>query len=141
MPGMLRISTALVSRYEKFESISLQQTVRLSREVARRGREPRLFARMSGPWEVVRSAETGIGRRHGTYWRHCLSWAKFQYRSARAVFQGGCSPYRPAMLRLAQPVKRSRAPSVARARAADASAPTACPQLDRAAGARRGWLA
>src|SRR5215831_2128387 len=31
-------------RYRRFESISLQQAVRLSREVARRGREPRLFA-------------------------------------------------------------------------------------------------
>src|SRR5215468_11892768 len=123
MPGMLRISTALVSRYEKFESISLQQTVRLSREVARRGREPRLFARMSGPWEVVRSAETWIGRRHGTYWRQCLCWAKFQYRSASDVVQGGRSSCCPAKLRLAQPIKRSRAPRVVHAsQAADGSA-------------------
>ena len=54
-----------VLAYWKFESISLQQTVRLSPELARRGREPRPFARVCGPWEVVRSAETGIGRRHG----------------------------------------------------------------------------
>jgi len=82
-------TTAFVWRYQKFESISLQQTVRLSREVARRGREPPLFARVCGPWEVARSAETGIGRRHGAYRRQCLYWAKFQYRSASDVVQGG----------------------------------------------------
>jgi len=36
-------------RDSKFESGSLQQTVRLSREIARRGREPRLFARVCEP--------------------------------------------------------------------------------------------
>jgi len=76
-------------RYRWFESGFLQQTVRLSREVARRGREPPLFARVCGPWEVARSAETGIGRRHGAYRRQCLYWAKFQYRSASDVVQGG----------------------------------------------------
>ena len=34
---------------------------------AARSRSPRLFARVCGPWEVSRSAETGIGRRHGPY--------------------------------------------------------------------------
>ena len=122
-----------------FESISLQQTVRLSREIARRGRGPRLFARVCGPWEVARSVETATGWRHGAYRRECLCRAKFQYRSASDVVQRdrrACG----AKLVLAQPVKRSRALSVARARsAADASAPTACPRSDRAADARRGW--
>jgi DNA end-binding protein Ku len=55
----------ILPRYWKFESISLQRTVRLSTEVARRGREPRLFARVWRPCEVVRSGETGIARRYG----------------------------------------------------------------------------
>jgi hypothetical protein len=38
------------ARNRKFEFSSLQQTVRLSRQIARRGREPRLFARACGPW-------------------------------------------------------------------------------------------
>jgi len=56
-----RRNGAYPARNWKFESISLQRTVRLLREVARRGREPRLFARVCRLWEVVRSAETGIG--------------------------------------------------------------------------------
>src|SRR5215475_10937212 len=58
-------TTDHAARYYKFESISLQQTVRLSTEVARRGREPRLFARVWRPCEVVRWSETGIARRYG----------------------------------------------------------------------------
>jgi hypothetical protein len=42
-------------------------------------------ARACGPWKRVRSAETGISRRRGSYRRQCLCWAKFQYRSADAV--------------------------------------------------------
>src|ERR1700751_4384884 len=83
----------------KFESISLQRTVRLSQKVTLRGREARLFARVRGPWEVVRSAETGIGRRYGAYRRQCLCWVKFQYRSASDLIQAGRSSCRPAMLR------------------------------------------
>src|SRR6516165_3852383 len=98
-----------------FESTSLQRRVRLSREVARRGREPRLFAWVCRPWEVARSAETGIGRRHGADRRQCLCWAKFQYRSAGDVVQGGRRSCRARVV-LAQTVKRSRAPSIARAR-------------------------
>ena len=56
-----------------------------------------------------------MGLRHGAYRRQCLCWAKFQYRSASDVVQGGRSPCR-AKLVLTQPVKRSRAPSVARAK-------------------------
>jgi hypothetical protein len=40
MPGILRKSTAFVPRYQKFESISLQQTVCLSPAAAFEGREP-----------------------------------------------------------------------------------------------------
>jgi len=36
------------------------------RELACRGREARLFARVCGPWQAAHSAETGIGRRYGT---------------------------------------------------------------------------
>ena len=52
-------------RDQWFESAFLQQTVRLSREIARCGREARLFAGVCGPWEVARFAETAIARRHG----------------------------------------------------------------------------
>ena len=92
---------AYLARNRWFESSSLQQTVRLSREVARGGRELRLFARVCRPWEVVRSAETGIGRRHGGYRRQCLCCANFQYRSAGDVGSGGRSSCR-AKLVLAQ---------------------------------------
>jgi hypothetical protein len=44
MPGMLRKSAAFVPRYQKFESISLQQTVRLSPD----------FTRVSGKVPVFR---------------------------------------------------------------------------------------
>ena len=98
----------------------------LSQEVTRRGREARLSARVCGPWEVVRSAETGIGRRYGAYRRQRLCRGKFQYRSASDAVQDSRSSCQ-AKLVLAQSVKRSRAPSVARARpAADANAPAAC---------------
>src|SRR5215467_3417996 len=80
-----------MTRNRWFESTSLQQTVRLSREVARRSRERRLFARMCGPRETVRSAETRIGRRYGAYRRQCLCWAKFQYRSASDVSDGSAA--------------------------------------------------
>jgi hypothetical protein len=46
MPGMLRKSTAFVPRYQKFESISLQRTVRLSPAATFERREPRLSARV-----------------------------------------------------------------------------------------------
>ena len=87
----------------------------LSQEVTRRGREARLFARVCGPWEVVRSPETGIGQRYGAYRRQCLCRVKFQYRSASDAVHDSRSSCR-AKLVLAQSVKRSRAPSVARAR-------------------------
>src|SRR6516164_6657883 len=83
--------------------------------VTRRGREARLSARVCGPWEGVRSAETGIGRRYGAYRRQCLCRVKFQYRSASDAVHDSRSSCR-AKLVLAQSVKRSRAPSVARAR-------------------------
>ena len=63
------------------------ETAAVRRIPALRLREPRLSARVCGPWEVVRSAETGIGRRPGAYRRQCLCWAKFQYRSASDVVQ------------------------------------------------------
>ena len=50
---VMRFEKLTAARDRKFESISLQQAVRLSREVAPRGREPRLFAGVCGPWEVV----------------------------------------------------------------------------------------
>jgi len=49
-----------MTRYQWFESGFLQRTACLSTEVARCGREPRLFARVCGTWETVRSAETRI---------------------------------------------------------------------------------
>jgi len=87
-------SGSLSSGYQWFESISLQRTVRLSQEVTRRGPEARLFARVCGAWEVVRSAETGIGGRCGAYRRQCLCRVKFQYRSASDLIQAGRSSCR-----------------------------------------------
>ena len=89
IPKMLRKSTAFVPRYQRFESVSLQQTVRLSPASAFEGRVFRLFARVCRRCEVVRSAETGTVRRHGLYRRQCLCRAKFQYRSASDLVQGG----------------------------------------------------
>jgi hypothetical protein len=70
----------------------------------------------------VRAMGGGAVRRDGdrpATWRlpaQCLCRAKFQYRNASDVVQGGRSSCRLAMLRLAQPVKRSRASSVAHPR-------------------------
>ena len=63
----------------------------------------------------ARSAETGSGRRHGAYPRQRLCWTKFQYRWASDAVQRGRSSCRAKPV-LTQPVKRSRAPFVARAR-------------------------
>jgi len=129
---------AVSARNRKFESISLQQTVRLSRELACRGRKPGRFPRVCGPWQAAQSPETGIARRHGAERRQCLCWAKFQYRrrsGRRLVATSG----RRAKQMLAQLVNRSRVTSVAHARpAGDASGPAACLRSDRVAGGRRG---
>ena len=45
----------------------------------------RSFPRVCGLWEVARSAETGIRRRHRADRRQRLYWAKFQYRTADDV--------------------------------------------------------
>src|SRR6516162_9114417 len=52
------------------------------RELAWRGREAGLFARMCGPCQATESAETGMAGRHRTTGDECLCWAKFQYRGA-----------------------------------------------------------
>ena len=96
--GQKRAMGVSLARNRKFEFSPLQQTVRLSQETPRRGREPGLFARVCGSWEVARSAETGIGWRHRASRRQCLCWAKLQYRSASDVVQDGCSCCRSAML-------------------------------------------
>jgi hypothetical protein len=57
MPGMLRKSTAFVPRYQKFESISLQRRVSLSRDSIFMGQEPRLSARVRRAAFPARSAE------------------------------------------------------------------------------------
>ena len=52
------------------------------RELAWRGREAGLFARMCGPCQARESTETGMAGRHRTTGDECLCWAKFQYRGA-----------------------------------------------------------
>src|SRR6516164_1973495 len=52
MPGMLRKSTAFVPRYQKFESISLQQTVRLSRDFSLRYRKAGSCRGVRGPGQA-----------------------------------------------------------------------------------------
>src|SRR6202043_3234163 len=51
--------------HREFESISLQQTVRLSPASAFEGREPRLSARVSAGGVATGSAETRRGHCHG----------------------------------------------------------------------------
>ena len=63
MPGMLRKSTAFVPRYQKFESISLQQTVRLSRDFSFLYARPAVAAGCAGPARR-RPAETRRARQH-----------------------------------------------------------------------------
>src|SRR6516162_1107163 len=69
------------ARNRKFESISLQQTVRLSLEFASLHREAWLFLRVCGAGAGGRSAETGMARCQGADLREYLCRAKFQYRS------------------------------------------------------------
>jgi len=64
MPGMLRKSTAFVPRYQKFESISLQQTVRLSRDFSFLYRKVGSCRGVRGPGQTARPAETRRTRQH-----------------------------------------------------------------------------
>lgn len=67
---------------------------------------PGFWRGCAGDGKWPRSAETRMVRRHSGYRRQCLCRAKFQYRSAMTIVQGGCSSCR-AKPALAQPVKRS----------------------------------
>ena len=69
-------------RYRWFESISLQQTVRLSPASTFEGREPRLSARVSAAGLTTGSAETRRVFRYRANRRQYLCQAIFQYRSA-----------------------------------------------------------
>jgi len=60
MPGMLRISTALVSRYEKFESISLQRGVRC--EPVSSGNSPSYVDKARFSAGVRAGASAAVGR-------------------------------------------------------------------------------
>jgi hypothetical protein len=53
------VEQAIEHRDREFESVFLQRTVRLSLEVAHRGRKARLFQRVCGPWQATASGETG----------------------------------------------------------------------------------
>src|SRR5205823_11141146 len=67
---------------QKFESTSLQQTVRLSPASAFEGREPRLSARVCAAGLATGSAETRGVFRYRANRRQYLCQAIFQYRSA-----------------------------------------------------------
>jgi hypothetical protein len=69
----------------KFESTSLQQTVRLSPEAAFVGRNPRLSARVCAAGLATGSAETRKVFRYRANRRQYLCRAIFQYRSAANV--------------------------------------------------------
>ena len=60
--GMPRKFTAFVPRYQKFESISLQRRVHVSRDFALPRREAGSLRGYAGPAGAARSAETGIAR-------------------------------------------------------------------------------
>jgi hypothetical protein len=70
----------LTHRNWKFESISLQRTVRVSRDIPLLRRKAGLFPRVCGAEQVARSGETGVARSHGADRRQYLCRAKFQYR-------------------------------------------------------------
>jgi len=90
MPGMLRKSTAFLPRYQKFESISLQQTVGLSPDFSFLYRKAGGCRGVGGPGQAARPAETRRARQHHTNCRQRLCRALFQYRSAgRAVHDCG----------------------------------------------------
>src|SRR3974390_154574 len=116
-----------VSRWRDrwFEALPLHRRVRLSREVKRRGREARLFARVCGPWEVVRSAETGIGQRSGAY---RSGWRRVGRRGRSRNNAGATSP----------PLSPPRRPSVLLSRGG--LAPLHSVYIDRCSGFKDGHL-
>ena len=65
----------------KFESIPLQRTVGVSRDIPLLRRKAGLFRRVCGAEQVARSGETGVARSYGADRRQYLCRAKFQYRS------------------------------------------------------------
>ena len=65
----------------KFESTSLQRTVRVSRDIPLLRRKAGLFPRVCGAEQVARSGETGVARSYRADGRQYLCRAKFQYRS------------------------------------------------------------
>src|ERR1700680_3734541 len=70
-------SVVLLTGDRWFESISLQQTVRLSPASAFEGREPRLSARVCAAGLASGSAETRGAFRHLANWRQYLCRAIF----------------------------------------------------------------
>ena len=73
-------SVVLLTGDRGFESISLQQRVRLSQEPIFVGQEPRLSARVCPAAFPVRSTESRRGRQHRTNPQQYLCRAIFQYR-------------------------------------------------------------
>jgi hypothetical protein len=65
----------------EFESVSLQRTVRVSRDIRLLRRKTGLFPRVCGAEQLARSGETGVARSYGSDRRQYLCRAKFQYRS------------------------------------------------------------
>src|SRR5712671_5033467 len=135
----------------RFESISLQQTVRLSPASAIELREPRLSARVCAAGLATGSAETRRVFRYRANRRQYLCRAIFQYRGA-ADGVGENAALHPTKLGLhwayiscavdlsiRMELRQSRARSADRARqAADGSARGASPPSNRAAAAHRG---
>src|SRR5271156_7007928 len=76
-----RRNGAYLARNWKFESISLQRTVRVSRDIPLLRRKAGLFPRVCEAEQVARSGETGVARSYGVDGRQYLCRAKFQYRS------------------------------------------------------------
>ena len=74
-------TAAYLARNWKFESIPLQRTVRVSRDIPLLRRKAGLFPRVCGAEQVARSGETGVARSYGADGRQYLCRAKFQYRS------------------------------------------------------------
>jgi hypothetical protein len=71
-----------VLAYWKFESVSLQQTVRLSPDFSFLYRKAGGCRGVGGPGQAARPAETRRARQHHANCRQRLCRALFQYRSA-----------------------------------------------------------
>jgi hypothetical protein len=152
--GLHKVATIRLTApaYWKFESIPLQQRVRLSPDFARVPDKARVFRQFGDDagrhGRQRRAKPSNIEPRSGSVSVELYSSTGVLPDSVREI--GGAGRKRRRFLGVSDlggalssdRLKQSRARSADHAKpAADASVPAACRQSDRAAGAHRGWLA